>query len=161
MNSRASKDGDCVRLLQSSGAIPLCITNNSEACRTLTCSNQSNGKTMNPYNGNRSSGGSNGGEAALLACGGSVIGVGSDLAGSIRLSALFCGVFGHKPTARVVNCEGFLVNKTDKKYENYLTLGPMTRYAKDLRLMVHILSDKNAKLRLESPIHTKSIKVIF
>lgn len=61
--------------------------------------NHISGRTLNPYNSSRTPGGSSGGEGALLGAGASVFGIGSDIAGSIRVPALFNGVFGHKPTA--------------------------------------------------------------
>lgn len=61
--------------------------------------NHISGRTLNPYNSSKTSGGSSGGEGALLGAGASVFGVGSDIAGSIRVPALFNGIFGHKPTA--------------------------------------------------------------
>lgn len=60
------------------------------------------GRTSNPYDTRHISGGSSGGEAALIASAGSVVGIGSDIGGSIRMPAFFNGVFGLKPTPGTV-----------------------------------------------------------
>ena len=66
---------------------------------SIESSNPVFGTTTNPYNSERSAGGSSGGTGALVATGGALIGTGSDLGGSIRIPAAFNGVFGFKPTA--------------------------------------------------------------
>lgn len=63
------------------------------------CSNPIFGRTLNPFNPQKSPGGSSGGEGALIAGGGSILGIGSDMGGSIRLPSSFCGLCGLKPTA--------------------------------------------------------------
>lgn len=63
------------------------------------CSNPIYGQTVNPHNLQKTSGGSSGGEGALIGGGGSVLGLGSDIGGSIRIPASFCGICGLKPTA--------------------------------------------------------------
>lgn len=61
------------------------------------CSNPVWGRTTNPYNENYTCGGSSGGEAALLAMDGSAIGIGSDIGGSLRIPAAYCGLYSLKP----------------------------------------------------------------
>ena len=61
-------------------------------------SNDVYGKTCNPYNLSRISGGSSGGESALIASKGSILGVGNDIGGSVRNPAAFCGIYSIKPT---------------------------------------------------------------
>ena len=56
------------------------------------------GRTLNPYDNRKTAGGSSGGEGAIIGSGASLFGVGSDIAGSIRVPAHFNGIFGHKPT---------------------------------------------------------------
>lgn len=81
------------------------------------------------------------------------------MAGSIRVPSLFNGIFGHKPTAKVVSLIGHLPESTPE-IDNFLVIGPMARYAKDLPILVHILAGPNAdKLRLTEPVNTKDIKV--
>lgn len=120
-----------------------------------------NGCTKNSYNLKRTSGGSSGGEGALIGAAASLFGVGSDVAGSIRVPAFFNGIFGHKPTAKVISLDGHLPKSTPE-IDNYLVIGPMARYAKDLPILVHIMAGSNAdKLRLTEPINTRDIKASF
>ncbi|GBP76727.1 Fatty-acid amide hydrolase 2 [Eumeta japonica] len=99
---RATEDGAAVRRVRAAGAIPLLVSNTPELCLGWETSNLLHGTTNNPYCLTRSPGGSSGGEAALLASGASPLSVSSDIAGSIRVPAAFCGVFGHKPTPGTV-----------------------------------------------------------
>lgn len=62
------------------------------------CSNPIYGQTLNPHNLLKTSGGSSGGEGALIGGGGSLLGLGSDIGGSIRIPSSFCGICGFKPT---------------------------------------------------------------
>ncbi|XP_026680285.1 fatty-acid amide hydrolase 2-A-like [Diaphorina citri] len=95
---KASEDAPIVKILREAGAIPLCNTNVPELCTSWETTNYITGKTVNPYDFSRTPGGSSGGEAALISSAASVIGIGSDLAGSIRVPAMFTGIFGHKPS---------------------------------------------------------------
>ncbi|XP_011629974.1 fatty-acid amide hydrolase 2-B-like [Pogonomyrmex barbatus] len=96
---KADYDATVIELLRNAGAIPLCVTNTPELSTGIESTNLLIGRTCNPYDTRYSAGGSSGGEGALLGAGASVIGLGSDMAGSIRLPAFLNGVFGHKPTA--------------------------------------------------------------
>ncbi|CAN7938355.1 unnamed protein product, partial [Ixodes hexagonus] len=95
---RATQDAAVVSLMLRAGAIPVAISNVPELCMSSDCRNTLYGATSNPYDTNRSPGGSSGGEGSLLGSAASVIGVGTDFAGSIRVPAYRCGIFGHKPT---------------------------------------------------------------
>jgi fatty acid amide hydrolase 2 len=88
---------------------------------------------------------------------------GSDIAGSIRIPSHFVGIFGHKPTPGIISIEGHFPNSTDKDFIKYLTIGPMTRFAKDLPTLTYIMSDEafHSQLRLDQPIHTKDIKIYY
>lgn len=160
-NIKADKDGEAVAHLKSAGAIPLLISATPELCLNWESNTHVNGCTRNSYNLKRTSGGSSGGEGALIGAGASLFGVGSDVAGSIRVPSLFNGIFGHKPTAKVVSLVGHLP-ESNHEIDDYLVIGPMARYAKDLPILVHIMAGPNAaKLRLTEPINTKDIKVSF
>lgn len=99
-------------------------------------------------------------QGALIGAGASVFGVGSDIAGSIRVPAMFNGIFGHKPTGDVTSVANHFPSSTDENFSKYLVVGPMCRYARDLPTLVHIMAGKNAaKLRLDEPLFTKDIKV--
>lgn len=89
-----------VKRLRDAGAILIATTNVPELGFWFECENPLYGRTNNPYDLTRTSGGSSGGEGALLGAGASPMGLGSDIGGSIRMPAAFCGVYGHKPTRR-------------------------------------------------------------
>lgn len=87
-----------VQYLSDLGAIPFCLTNVPQGLLSYVTTNPIYGVTKNPWDLDRTPGGSSGGEAALLAAGGAAFGVGSDLAGSLRIPAAFCGLVTLKPT---------------------------------------------------------------
>lgn len=163
IGTKARKDAIVVEKLKAAGAIPLLVSSTPEYCLSWECSNLVSGRTSNPYGASRTSGGSSGGEGALNGAGASVFGVGSDIAGSIRVPSLFNGIFGHKPTAGIVNLDGHFPSSSDKNFNKYLTIGPMCRYAKDLPTLTHLMVDEqfHEKLRLDQPILTKDIKIYY
>ncbi|XP_025266444.1 fatty-acid amide hydrolase 2-like [Camponotus floridanus] len=159
---KASHDALVIKLLRNAGAIPVCVTNTSEMCGGFESSNLLHGRTRNPYDIRYTSGGSSGGEGALLGAGASVIGIGSDIAGSIRLPALFNGIFGHKPTAEIISNIGYIPESEDKLYQKLLTFGPMTRYAEDLGVFMKVLtSTSDHNLRLDVPVDLRQLKVYY
>ncbi|KAL8649711.1 MAG: hypothetical protein Q9226_005466, partial [Calogaya cf. arnoldii] len=87
------RDGTMVRILKDAGAIPYVKTNCPITLLSFESANDLWGRTTNPHNINYSPGGSTGGESALLAYGGGRIGVGSDVAGSVRVPAHFAGIY--------------------------------------------------------------------
>ncbi|KAH6989067.1 amidase signature domain-containing protein [Ilyonectria sp. MPI-CAGE-AT-0026] len=88
-----------VKMLLDAGAVLYCKTNLPQTMMTADSENNIFGRTLNPHNTKLTAGGSTGGEGALLAFRGSVLGVGSDIAGSIRIPSVCCGIYGFKPTA--------------------------------------------------------------
>jgi len=98
--ARTQVTSDCpaVELLRKLGALPFCKTNVPQVMYSLQCSNPLYGTTENPYKRGREAGGSSGGEGALVGGGGSVLGLGSDIGGSLRNPPAFCGAFSLKPT---------------------------------------------------------------
>jgi len=94
----SSEDGPLVRRLREAGAIVMCKTNIPQTMLWHESVNPVYGRTNNPWDTTRTPGGSSGGEAAMLAAGGSVLGLGNDLGGSLRVPAHFCGIFSLKPT---------------------------------------------------------------
>ena len=136
---RATTAAVAVRRLRDAGAIPLGVTNVSELCMWMESDNRVYGLTRNPYDPTRTVGGSSGGEAALLGAGAAPFGLGSDVGGSIRMPAFFCGVFGHKPTGGLVPNGGQFPNASNEA-SRYLTTGPMCRRAADLAPLLRILA---------------------
>ncbi|MCL4142795.1 UNVERIFIED_CONTAM: hypothetical protein GTU68_056873 [Idotea baltica] len=94
----ASSNANIVELLIKKGAVPFCKTNVPQMLLSFCCSNPVYGETLNPHDLTRTPGGSSGGEAALIGGGGSVLGIGSDLAGSARVPSSFSGCVGLRPT---------------------------------------------------------------
>ena len=97
------------------------------------------GGTRNPYDVNRSPGGTSSGEAAIIAAGGSPVGLGSDSGGSIRIPAHYCGVAALKPTAGLIpatGAYGLAGGLTDIRSQ----VGPMARYVSDLGIVLRVLA---------------------
>ncbi|XP_035438635.2 fatty-acid amide hydrolase 2-B isoform X1 [Spodoptera frugiperda] len=158
---RATADGGVVSLVKKAGAIPLLVSNTPELCLGWETTNLLRGTTNNPYCMNRTPGGSSGGEAALLASGASALSVASDIAGSIRLPAAFCGVFGHKPTPGVISIEGHIPTLSDEQFPRFLTVGPMTRRADDLPLLMSVMAGPHNTLNLDKPVDMREVKVHY
>jgi len=95
----ASRDCPLVEMVKKLGGVPFCKTNVPQVMYSLQCSNPIYGTTTNPHGENRECGGSSGGEGALVGGGGSILGLGSDVGGSLRNPPAFCGCFSLKPTA--------------------------------------------------------------
>lgn len=128
---RATATAPTARRLIDAGAIVLGTTNAAEVGIWIETNNRVYGLTRNAYDRRRTAGGSSGGEAVAVAVGGSPLGLGSDMGGSIRIPAFFNGVFGHKPTAGLVPNTGMFPDTTGD-IGQLLTIGPLTRYAEDL-----------------------------
>ena len=94
----ALRDCSFVRALKELHAVPFCLTNVPQTMISFGCSNPVYGETVNPHDRTRTPGGSSGGEAALIAGGGSILGLGTDIGGSLRIPAHFTGICGFKPT---------------------------------------------------------------
>ncbi|KAG8277888.1 hypothetical protein J6590_033422 [Homalodisca vitripennis] len=160
----AREDADIVRLLREAGAIPLLVSNTPELCMNWETDNPRVGRTNNPYDPRRTPGGSSGGEAALLGSAASVVGVASDIGGSLRLPAMFTGVYGHKPTPGYVSNRGHRPSSQDGCWDHYFTLGPMCRYARDLPVILNtIVADprRARELRLDEQVDLTKVKVFY
>lgn len=138
-------DATVVARMKAAGAIPLGTTNVPELGFWFETHNPVYGTTNNPYDTSRTCGGSSGGEGALLGAGATPLGLGSDIGGSIRIPAFFCGVFGHKPTRHLLPLTGAFPygledfqNLHSGKYP-FTSMGPMSRRARDLYAMTEIL----------------------
>lgn len=159
---RAKRSNPGVHQLIQAGCIPICSTN--IPCMNLWWDSANNlyGQTKNPYDLSRIPGGSSGGEAAIIAAGGSVIGVGSDMAGSIRIPCSFCCIFGHKATPFAVSNEE-LYPAMRREQEEMRGVGPMTRFACDLLPMLRamIRPEEKPKMKLDEPVDLKTIKLYY
>ncbi|AKV01050.1 Glutamyl-tRNA(Gln) amidotransferase subunit A [Labilithrix luteola] len=135
----ADDDATAVKRLKNAGAILLGVSNISELCMWMESSNKVWGRTNNPYDPTRTAGGSSGGEGALVGSGGSIIGLGSDVGGSIRMPAFFNGVFGHKPTGGLVPSTGHYPPARNRQ-QRYVTTGPIARRAADLMPFLRVVA---------------------
>lgn len=136
----SDRDATVVRRLRKAGAIIVGTTNVHEMLADFgQTSNQIYGTTSNPWDTTRTPGGSTGGGAAALAAGMSFLEYGSDLVGSIRIPASFCGVYGLKPSAGTVSPTGFQPPgpPAPSSEMTYLSsIGPLARSATDLRAVL-------------------------
>jgi Asp-tRNA(Asn)/Glu-tRNA(Gln) amidotransferase A subunit family amidase len=132
-------DSSAVARLRSAGAIILGKTNTAEMAMDYTADNPVFGRTNNPHDVAYSPGGSSGGEAAAIAAGMSVCGLGSDLAGSIRIPAHFCGIAGFKPATASVPGDG-QCPPSSGPYSLGSAIGPMARCVEDLGLLFNVLA---------------------
>lgn len=133
------RDAPAVARLRAAGAIILGKTNTAEMAMDYSADNPVFGRTNNPHNQTRTPGGSSGGEAAAIASCLSAGGLGSDLAGSIRIPAHFCGIAGLKPgTARVPGAGQF--PESIGPYSLGSAIGPMARSVRDLDLLFNVIA---------------------
>ncbi|XP_069025864.1 fatty-acid amide hydrolase 2-B [Embiotoca jacksoni] len=154
----ATVDTPSVALLKRAGAIPLGVTNTSELCMWSESNNHLYGITNNPYDLERIPGGSSGGEGSILGAAGAVIGVGSDIGGSIRMPCFFNGIFGHKTTPGVVSADNQYPPTSGRQHE-YLSVGPMCRYAEDLLPLLRIMAGPKAHmLSLNTDVDLKKLR---
>lgn len=138
---RPRTDAVAVARLRDAGAILVGKTNTAERAGDLQCDNPLFGTTRNPWDTDRTSGGSSGGSAAALAAGLTSLELGSDIGGSIRLPAHFCGVCGHKPSYGLVPMRGHLPGPPGWLARSDLAVaGPMAREVADLRLALDVLA---------------------
>ncbi|QUD88638.1 amidase [Phenylobacterium montanum] len=136
-----TQDAEAVRRLKDAGAIVFGKTNVPEAASDHQTSNAVYGLTRNPHDRERTPGGSSGGAAAALAAGLTPLELGSDIGGSIRIPAHFCGVYGHKASFGVIPMRGHIPPGPGMLAPGDLGVaGPMARSAGDLELMFDILA---------------------
>ncbi|MGP4844968.1 amidase [Marinobacter sp. 1Y8] len=134
-------NADLVQRLRDTGAIILGKTNVPLYAMDLQSYNRVFGTTNNPYNPEHTPGGSSGGAAAALAAGLTPLDVGSDLAGSVRTPAHYCGVFGHKATQNLISMRGHIPGPPGTLTPPDLVVaGPMARTAKDLETLLNVVA---------------------
>ena len=137
-NHVSAEDAVAVAALKSAGAIVLGKTNVPQLLLTQESDNAVYGTTRNPWNLARSPGGSSGGEAAALATGQTPLGLGSDIGGSIRIPAHFCGLVGFKPTLDRISTRGMLGGIEGQETVRAVA-GPMARSVRDVELVLSAL----------------------
>ncbi|KAG2145199.1 general amidase [Suillus clintonianus] len=145
----ADKNAVLVDVLIECGAVPFVRTNVPQTLAWPESFNYVFGRTTNPYNRSLTSGGSSGGEGALIALKGSPLGVGSDLGGSIRIPSAFCGLYGLKPSYGRVPYSG--TRGTLEGQDSLVpVLGPMTNSVVGVKAFMKAVV--NAKPWLKDPL---------
>ena len=150
----AIEDATLVARLRAAGGIPMARTNLPDLLFAFESDNLLFGATCNPYDAARTSGGSSGGEAALIASCGSPMGLGSDAAGSVRLPAAFCGIAGLKPTSGRLPRTGHFP-PAGGWIEALWQIGPMARHVEDLCTVMPLLVGGDGRDRsvVDMPFH--------
>ena len=138
----AAEDGLLVSVLRTAGLIFICKSNVPQCLMVPESDNYIFGPSLNPWDAARTPGGSSGGEGALLAARVTPLGLGSDIGGSVRIPAAFCGVCGFKPTAGRLTLRGMPAPRplgVDGQNAVLPTAGPMARTCGDLTLLMEVL----------------------
>jgi len=137
-----AEDALVVSRLKAAGAIIIGKTNIPIGLRDFQSYNDIYGATNNPWDLGRSPGGSSGGCGAALATGFGPLSIGSDIGGSIRVPAHFCGVFGHKPSLGLVPLRGYSLPpaRPVPGQGDLAVVGPMARTASDLALSLDVIA---------------------
>jgi Asp-tRNA(Asn)/Glu-tRNA(Gln) amidotransferase A subunit family amidase len=135
----AAQDAPLVARLKHAGAIVLGNTTTPELLIAYHTENLLQGRTNNPWDLERTAGGSSGGEAAAISCGMSAGGIGSDGGGSVRVPAHFCGICGLKPTPGRIPATGHYP-PCGGPFSLIGVVGPMARTVEDLRLLLEVTS---------------------
>jgi fatty acid amide hydrolase len=131
-------DDPYVTALRAAGAIPIAKTNLPQLMFYTETDNPLYGRTNNPWDLERSCGGSSGGEAAVIAAGASPLGLGNDIGGSLRIPAAFCAITSIRPTAGRLpdHCaHGLPIGQT----AIIAQVGPMARHVEDLTMALRVL----------------------
>lgn len=139
----ADTDAVAVSRLKAAGAVILGKTNVPLALGEWQAFNAVYGSTSNPWALDRTPGGSSGGSAVSLAAGYVSLEIGSDIAGSLRSPAHYCGVFSHKPSHGLVPTDGHAMPGTLMEKPDLAVAGPLARSAADLTLALDILAGPN------------------
>ena len=148
----ARKNTPLIQLLYDLGAVFYVKTNVPQGIITSDSHNNVFGRTLNPYNTSEwTAGGSSGGEGSLIALRGSVLGVGTDLAGSIRIPAWCCGVYGFKPTVNRVPYSGIATSGTDLADLGLIaSAGPLATTLSDIEYFMKVVLDSQPWIGYDS-----------
>jgi amidase len=157
---RASEDALAVKRLKAAGAVILGKTNVPPALADWQSANPVYGRTRNPHALDYSPGGSSGGSAAAVAMGFSAAELGTDIGGSVRVPAAFCGVYGHKTSHRIIPDDGHRPGGLQSASTELAVAGPLARSAVDLALVLQTVAgpgpeDDATALILPPPRHER------
>lgn len=132
-------DAPVVKKLKAAGAIVMARSNVPEFVMTAETHNLRFGRTHHPADQARTPGGSTGGEGALVASGASPLGFGTDILGSIRIPAAFCGLVGFRPHSGAIDKAG-VEPVSGPFFETWNGLGPLARSVRDARLAYSVIA---------------------
>ncbi|XP_067324004.1 fatty-acid amide hydrolase 1-like isoform X2 [Anolis sagrei] len=138
LNHPATEDAVVVQVLKHQGAIPFVKTNVPQSLMSYDCSNVIFGQTVHPLDHTKTPGGSSGGEASLIKSGGSILGIGTDIGGSIRIPSGFCGISGLKTTGDRISKRG-VIRVLGGQKSVVAAVGPMARDVESLALCLRAL----------------------
>jgi amidase len=142
---RATTDARIVARARAAGAVIMGKTNTPPAGSDCQSDNPVFGRTNNPWDLSLTAGGSSGGAAAAVAAGLSALDFGSDLAGSIRVPAVFCGIYGHRPSETLLPRTGDFPGRTLPNSAAIMAVqGPLARAAEDLELALDVIAGPDA-----------------
>ena len=142
-------NADAVQRLVDAGAVIIGKTNTPIFAGDVQTYNELFGTTNNPWDTGRTPGGSSGGAAAAVASGMTPFELGSDIGGSIRTPAHFCGVYGHKPSYGLISLRGHIPGPPGTLAATDLSVaGPLARTVSDLDLLLDILAGPDAQQRV-------------
>ncbi|PIG88062.1 general amidase-B [Aspergillus arachidicola] len=137
----ASHNSALVEILLAAGAVLYVKTNVPQTMMTADSENNVFGRVLNPHRRNLTAGGSSGGEGALIALRGSLLGIGTDIAGSIRIPALCCGTFGFKPSVGRVPYAGQASAARPGMTGIAPVAGPLCHSARDAELLLRVVME--------------------
>ena len=162
-NNIPDSDAPVVKAMKDAGAIVFGKTNLPRWSGDIQAFNEMFGTTSNPWNVSRVPGGSSGGAAAAVATGMSSFEIGTDIGGSIRFPASFCGIFGHKPSFGIVPSTGYIDHEAGGTTEaDVNVVGPLARSAEDLKCLLDLMLRKDGPLvasLAQAPEDITSLKV--
>lgn len=157
----AKEDSEAIIRLKEAGAIPVATSNLPELLVWQETRNPVYGMTRNPHHTGRTPGGSSGAEAALTATCASVVSLCSDMGGSTRMPAFYCGTYGHHTTPGTTNCKGVFFRKGDED-ESMLSLGFISKHVEDLAPLTKVIAGEKASLlNLDRNVNIKDIKFYY
>ena len=150
-NNKITTQEETIKNLIKNGAIITSRGNVPQALFSMECHNNLYGRCLNPYNNLRVPGGSSGGDASLVRLGLVNAAIGSDIGGSLRIPALFCGLVTLKPTMFRISMDllsDFFLShewgRTGPDFSSFIlpTIGPITRSVRDLEVLMRVLVDQ-------------------
>ncbi|TCD61777.1 hypothetical protein EIP91_007955 [Steccherinum ochraceum] len=154
----AQKDAEIVALVRKAGGVPFVKTNLPQTMMFFECVNPMWGRTLNPFSPDHTSGGSSGGEAALLRMDGAALGWGTDIGGSIRIPTAYCGMFGLKFSFGRASTVGAITTIPGFETIQAVT-GPLARSVEDIDLAASIVVGQTGSGYHPAPVPWRRINL--